>query len=73
MGKITAHRAWTTIASALYNPPEGLKINTGEFGPWLIRTSDPLSIAPSCIRLGWQIDCKGKLGQTRIHGSFKFW
>ncbi len=33
MGKITAHRARTTIASALYNAPEGLSI--GELGQWL--------------------------------------
>jgi hypothetical protein len=33
MGKITAHRARTTIASALYNAPEGLGI--GELGQWL--------------------------------------
>jgi hypothetical protein len=34
MGKITAHRARATIASALYNaPPEGLGI--GELGQWL--------------------------------------
>ena len=33
MGKITAHRARATIASALYNAPEGLDI--GELGQWL--------------------------------------
>lgn len=33
LGKITAHRARTTIASALYNAPEGLSI--GELGQWL--------------------------------------
>jgi integrase len=33
MGKITAHRARATIASALYNAPEGLGI--GELGQWL--------------------------------------
>jgi integrase len=33
MGKITAHRARATIASALYNAPEGLSI--GELGQWL--------------------------------------
>jgi len=33
VGKITAHRARATIASALYNAPEGLGI--GELGQWL--------------------------------------
>jgi hypothetical protein len=33
MSKITAHRARATIASALYNAPEGLGI--GELGQWL--------------------------------------
>ena len=33
MGKITAHRARATIASALYNAPEGLGI--AELGQWL--------------------------------------
>ena len=33
IGRITAHRARSTIASALYNAPEGLTI--GELGQWL--------------------------------------
>jgi len=33
VGKITAHRARSTIATALYNAPQGLSI--GELGQWL--------------------------------------
>ena len=58
MGKITAHRAWTTIASALYNAPEGL--NTAELGQWLGHKD--IRSTQYCAKLhpGWQIDCKGK-------------
>ena len=69
MGKITAHRAWTTIASALYNAPEGL--NTGELGQWLGHKD--IRSTQYCAKLHPARLANRLPGQTRIRGSFKFW